>query len=714
MAQDVAFQPGHNCWRVERANRLAWLIDGQAYFSALRAAAAQARHSLIIVGWDVNSRARLPAGGPADAATADFPETLLDFLKALLSRRRELRIHVLDWDFSMLYALEREWLPTYKLNWRSPRRLQFHLDDRHPVGASQHQKIVVIDDAVAFVGGLDLTKYRWDTPAHLPADPNRVEVDGQPYPPFHDVQMVLDGHAAAAIGQLARERWRQATGQILATVPGRTGDPWPTGVTPALTDVDVAIARTMPAYGGNAPVQEIKQLYLDTIAAARRHIYIENQYFTSPIIGTALARRLAEPDGPEIVMVGPLRTDGWLAQRTMDLLRTRLLHELRQHDRHRRLLACYPEIDGLAPTDCVNVHSKLAIVDDQWLILGSANLNNRSLGLDSECNVAVAANGDARIARAIASLRDQLLAEHLGRQPDDVADHLARTDSLIAVACSPGGHGRALGELDTPLSPALDQVLPDAELLDPEHPVDIERLAGQMVPKEERPSLRRRLLVLVGALAVLLGMAAAWRWSPLGEWLSVENVVSALAAFNGSALAPWLVIGGFLLGGLLVVPVTLLVTATVTVFGPLLGSVYSLAGALASAALLFGIGHRLGHGKVRRLVGSHVGRLSQRLARQGILTVVLVRLLPIAPYTVVNLVLGTSHIRLRDFLLGTALGITPGIAAISIFIDRVRDTLSEPRPASFLVLAGTLAVLVLTALGLRRWLSRRQDAVHGS
>src|SRR5690606_25957780 len=97
--------------------------------------------------------------------------------------------YVLAWDFAMLYALDREWLPAYKLEWRAHRRLHFRMDGEHPPGGSHHQKMVVVDDALAFVGGLDLTRARWDTPAHSPGDPRRVETAPEPYRPFHDIEL---------------------------------------------------------------------------------------------------------------------------------------------------------------------------------------------------------------------------------------------------------------------------------------------------------------------------------------------------------------------------------------------------------------------------------------------------------------------------------------------------------------------------------------------
>ena len=124
------------------------LVDAQAYFRAVREAIRHARYRVFILSWDIDSRMCLIPEGAADG----YPEPLGDFLHAVVAERSELHAYVLNWDFTLLYAMEREWLPAYRLGWRTHRRLHFLMDGRHPVGASHHQKIVVIDDAIAFVG----------------------------------------------------------------------------------------------------------------------------------------------------------------------------------------------------------------------------------------------------------------------------------------------------------------------------------------------------------------------------------------------------------------------------------------------------------------------------------------------------------------------------------------------------------------------------------
>src|SRR5439155_1000759 len=286
--------PSRTCWRLERAARLSFLIDGDAYYRALRDVFARARHSIFIVAWDIDSRTVLVPDGAGDG----LPEPLGDFLDALVRRQKSLRIYALGWDFAMLYAFEREWLPVYKLDWRTHRRCSFRLDATHPLYASHHQKVIVVDDAVAFVGGLDITQRRWDTTEHRADEPRRRDPAGVPYAPFHDVQAVVDGNAARALGELVRERWVRSGASKprapLATPP----DLWPRGVETDLDDVDVAIVRTEPPFEGRRAVHEVRELHLDAIARARRFIFMENQYFTSGLIADALAARLREPARP--------------------------------------------------------------------------------------------------------------------------------------------------------------------------------------------------------------------------------------------------------------------------------------------------------------------------------------------------------------------------------------------------------------------------------
>ena len=193
-----------------------------------------------------------------------------------------------------------------------------------------------------------MTGDRWDTREHRDDDPERQQPNGKPYGPWHDATSALEGPAAAALGELARDRWQRAGGAALAAVPATNC--WPDALRPQFHDADVAIARTAPELGDRPALHEIERLYCDQLAAARRFVYIENQYFASRLIARAIASRLAEIDGPEIVVINPERAQGWLEPLAMDTTRARLYEASRVHRKLRASPARAPD-DDLRPVD---------------------------------------------------------------------------------------------------------------------------------------------------------------------------------------------------------------------------------------------------------------------------------------------------------------------------------------------------------------------------
>lgn len=698
-AHTPILRPGDNCWRVERAYRAAMLVDGADYFKAVREAIKRAQSQILILAWDIDSRLQLDPG-----ARDGLPATLGDFLNAVVGARPGLQAYVLAWDFAVIYILEREWLPVYKLGWRTHRRLHFHLDGRHPAGASHHQKIVVVDDAVAFSGGLDLCKWRWDTPDHRPDNALRVDAEGIHYPPFHDVQMLVDGAAARALGTLTRMRWQGATGMLPPTaVPQH--DPWPAEVMPDFRDVDIAVARTEPVYGGRTEVREVERSYLDMIAAAQNHLYLESQYFTSERIGAALAARLASPRGPEVVLVLPLRTGGWLERHTMDVLRRRLLAMLRQADRYGRLRVYYPDVPGLHDA-CINVHAKILIADDTWLRVGSANLSNRSMGLDTECDLIIEAHTE-RLRAAVRRCRARLLGEHLGTEPETVDRALRAHGSLVRAVeslCTPGRSLRPM--VIEPRDAGI--WMPNA--IDPEKPVDPDTLADQFLSRDEREPAGRRVVFGSALVMALAALAAAWRWTPLQDWLRLEQVLSAIAMITDASWSPLAVLAAYLISGLLAVPVSLMALLTILVFGPIPGMLYALGGATASAAFGFALGHLLGRNTVRQLASARLNRLTRRLASRGLIAVITIRLLPVAPFGVVNIMAGASSLGCGVFLLGTVIGLVPGVLALTLIAERIVAAVRHPDAATYTLLVLTGAAVAATAGLIWRWLAPRRLA----
>ena len=696
-APSSLFAVGRNCWRVVRAERAAFLIDGDAYFRAFRAAAIQAQHSIIILGWDFDSRISMLIDREPDG----YPDRLGEFLHALLMRRRHLHIHVLTWDFHMIYWKEREWWLPSKL--AAHRRLHFCKDSAHPVGASHHQKAVIIDDALAFVGGLDFAQCRWDTSRHPGRHPKRVLVtDDNPCRPFHDVQLMVNGPVASVLGDLARDRWRAATGRPLPARPqGSPENLWPQASTPDMTDVPVAIARTAPPFGNRAAVAEVEALFLDSLNSARKYIYIETQYLTSRTVAECLAARLEDPKGPEIVMVLHPNSDGWLEQHTMDVLRGRVLERLRAADRFHRLNLNYPKIPDLHG-QCISMHSKVCIIDDEIVRVGSANLSNRSMGFDTECDLAVEAAGNPAIRRAIAAFRHTLLAEHLGVSPEAVDGELQKDGSLIGTVERLRGAGRSLGYFDGTVSADVNEVVPDDAFIDPSGPYEAE-----FIPAERRKPALRQIAAGAAGLLVLMMLAGLWQWTPLRDLIDVTSMVNYLEEVGHGPTALVVTVGAFLIGGLLVMPVMVLIAVTILAFGPWWGFWYALAGMTASALLTFGIGRLLGRRLMDHLSGSWVHRTSRTLAAKGILTVMALRILPVAPFSILNAIAGASHIRTRDFFVGTVLGELPGLVSLALFLEQVTETVRHPGLVSVLLLVVIVAGIVLSAWALIRWVSNR-------
>jgi phosphatidylserine/phosphatidylglycerophosphate/cardiolipin synthase-like enzyme len=283
---------------------------------------------------------------------------------------------------------------------------------------------------------------------------------------------MMEGEAAGCLGAYGRERWQQAGAGQLAPCWPQPETAWPRRLEPQFRDVEVGIARTRSQHAEWSEVREIEALYLALIARARRFIYAENQYFASRKIFEAIVRRLAEPSPPEFVIVNPLTAYGWLDQEAMDTARVRLLHELKSRDPADRFSIWTPYAAGDVP---IYVHAKLMIVDDEVLRVGSANMNNRSLGLDSECDVFIdaARSGMDRCGEAIAALRHDLLAEHCGLAPADVGPLLAQHGSMAAMIGSRPTSGRHLGRLPLRELTAAEKSLADNEVLDPERPEDM-------------------------------------------------------------------------------------------------------------------------------------------------------------------------------------------------------------------------------------------------
>ena len=464
--------PGETCWRIERADRYAVFVDAADYFAVLKKAVLAAQRRVLFIGWDFDPRIRMDPRSPGRGRD----DRLGRVLEAAVRDNPQLEIGVLQWGMGAVESLRRGELPRALVMRRAPDRLEFFGDHHHPVGGAHHQKIVVIDDCLAFAGGIDVTADRWDTSEHLDRHALRHRPRSRrPTGPWHDVTSLVSGPAARALGDLARERWESGTGSRLEPVED-AAPCWPDGVEPLLSDVDVAISRTRPEHGGTELVHEIELLWLAAIAAARKTVYIENQYFANRRIAEAIAERLGEEDGPEFVVVNPESADGWLEEKAMGTARARLLDARAQGRRARPV----PHVRAGDRRRAAGVRARQgagarrpAAADRQREPQQPVHGPGQRVRPDHR--------GGRRRRRVVPSwpttvlgMRHRLLGEHLGVEPSDVAAAVEEHEgSLIrAVESLRTRSGRTLTPFEPPEQHVVDRALAATELLDAERTPD--------------------------------------------------------------------------------------------------------------------------------------------------------------------------------------------------------------------------------------------------
>jgi phospholipase D1/2 len=692
------FRPGENCAAMATAPRAAFIVDAENYFRQFMRACERAERDILILGWDFDSRTVLEQGEGRE------PVRLGEFLDGLAKRNRHLRIRILDWDYPMVFGADREVPPTLGLAWKPHRHIDFRFDDTHPVAGSHHQKIVVVDGCFAFSGGLDLTNKRWDTRRHEPNDPRRVH-EGTPYPPFHDVMIAVDGEAARELGKVARDRWRNATGQALAA-PRANSDPWPEELEVDALDAPVAISLTAPRTERSEGVRQVEQLYLDMIAAAKKSIYIENQYFTSKAIGEALAARLAQPDGPEIVVVTRLLSHGWLEEITMTTLRIKLVRELRAADTHGRFHAWYPHIPGLCEGTCLDIHAKVMVVDDQWARVGSSNLSNRSMGMDTECDVTLEARGDPKLAAAVTSFRDCLIAEHMEADEAQVARTIREAGSISAAVEALRSGEKCLKRLEAP--PPSEAELTVAKVGDPGEPLFEPVVELPETPVRQARLPGRRMAFALGALvAAAIALALVWTHTPLKEYVTLENAKRISSAVTGLWWAPLVVVIAYTPASFIMFPRWIITMTAVLAFGAWKGFFLAFAGVIIAGIITFMPGRLVDRETVRRLAGQRLRPLTRFMENRGLLAVTAVRLVPLAPFPVVNVVMGAMRVKTWHFVLGTFLGMLPGMLAATVLSDQLAAALEDPSRVSWWLVAAAVA-----GLGALAWFGRHMMHRH--
>jgi phospholipase D1/2 len=465
------------------ASQAGVLVDARDYYRAFYRAARRARQYIAITGWQFDSNVALLRGGDAHGAGE---ARMLPLLRELCEHNPELHIYILAWDFSLLLALEREWMQQTLFNWRSD-QISFRFDGSAPLSGSHHQKLVLIDGKLAFAGGMDICDCRWDDRDHPASSAMRCDTGRDPHGPYHDVQAVLTGPVIEPLVELFEARWfNSGGGPLKLPAPVPSDDEVAVEATLMLPPGPVALSRTFgkTLVPLQESVQEIRALYLEAIQSAERFIYLENQYFSSRAIFEALMSRMRQTERGrlEIVFVLPRQPEALREQLAMGVAQVKLLRLLRDAARelgHSLGVYCTAAKDEEGNDRYTYIHSKLMVVDDRLLTLGSANTTNRSLGLDSELNLSWEAEEGPEgeeLRGTLRRLRVGLLAEHVGLQGVTAVRQLAHARRLVpfldALAES-RQHRLRPHPLETVFdqNPLFKPLEPEALIIDPEDSV---------------------------------------------------------------------------------------------------------------------------------------------------------------------------------------------------------------------------------------------------
>lgn len=408
-------------WRIHERSDMALLIDGRDYYRAFYAAALRARKSILLLGWQFDSDVELVRGDDLPNGAAPEDVQLVALLDRLCRERPELQTRILAWDHSVFFALERELLQKLYFDVNTCERFTFAWDDSVPFGGSHHQKVAIIDGVVAFFGSQDICHARWDDSNHR-ADNDHRTSRGEAHRPYHEVQVAVMGDAARSMLDLFIWRWSVATGEnldphALLAVPDEKELDFP--VTLRMPPARLGLARTIPAFVGRPEVHEVSNLYVRAIEQAEVFVYIESQFLTSCAVRDALIERMRDPSRSrlDIVMIVPHKPSSLKEEMTIGVPQSACLQALdRIATEEGHALGIYNVVAG---TDAngdsvyVYVHSKLMIVDDRYFLVGSANLTNRSMTIDSEIVAAYEAGpGDRAVRNAIRRARVRLMMEH--------------------------------------------------------------------------------------------------------------------------------------------------------------------------------------------------------------------------------------------------------------------------------------------------------------
>ncbi|MBD63622.1 MAG: hypothetical protein CME62_00310 [Halobacteriovoraceae bacterium] len=648
----MILKPQRNCIQIDRNSHYKLLVDGENYFEQLYKILPEAKSSIYIHAWEVDSKLRLKRDHNHDVE-------LKNYLFSLVDKNPELNIYIICWDFSFVFFFERELFLKWKLDYLNHERIHFCYNTKHKLGGSNHQKFVVIDDEIVFLGGMDVTKRRFDSRDHEPGSDLRVDPRGHRYGPFHDVQVMIAGESAKTVADIFREDWLDLMGERLEEPKKKLK--WPPDLAGDIHgELRGAISRSGVLGQSQDITKENLELYLDCIQNAKHYMYFESQYLTSADFVEALAQKLeANTEGVEVILVISNDWSGYFEERILGAISQRNLKRLLEADKYKKLQLVTPCIHRDGKKHFIKVHSKISIIDDVFIRVGSSNLNERSLHLDSEIDFSLEAQNPIQRMQ-IKKLLHDLLAEHTGVSLEEVSKKLNDL-SLCEYIEKNQLNSRALVKIKRFTESSAVYLAPFKFIADPKMSIT-HFLKSNLIQFYGQVKQPKMLMVILG---ILLGLFLINHFS-LFEQLRNYTQGEFLAAKSEGTLFTY----GILIFGLssfLGLPLNAMIPIVAMSIPGIEAFFICMMGSLLSSTAGYFLGRGVGTKLIPHQAKAKVDRASRILEGKGVVTVFLTRSLPVAPFIIINMVSGALKIKFHHYILGTFLGLLPGLTIFTFF-----------------------------------------------
>lgn len=611
-------------------------IGGVEYYGSLKKSLEQANTCILICGWTFSL-----------STVLDKEDTTVkDVLFALPP---SVEVKILIWDYPLIYTPDRDPFTALTLALENKSNISFQRFDFHPIMSSLHSKLVVIDNRLAYVGGFDIDHERLDGPYHLDDDPLRVNADGESYRPFRDYALRIQGdvsHLSDYFYQLWNSQKKQKS--FFANVEGQLD----------LGTEFLELARTVPAFKNQAKDFSSYKLQRQLIKNAKKYIYIENQYLSHEGMVGLLCEKLASPHGPQVVIVVSYGKMPWLEKISMGSLLNESVKGLMEADRYGRLgLYCLKYRPTNDEDSFVKVHSKCMIIDGEYLKIGSSNFSKRSMEFDYEIDLFLHHSHQVK-------KFEKRIFKTLLSAPD--CDFCEKSSLLETFE-----HYRKKYKKIYPLGQLIDEVSSLVEYkeylpLDKYKMTFFEKVGQKFINKESIQTLNLKAFLVLLFLILIAGLALFFPFDQVEKL--VKDYVFTKQMSGTMSLALMLFVGYVALGAFFF-PLNLYILLCGAFFSPVYAFALSLCGALTAGLASYFIGAFFENVEYVENKIKSLRKLKRFLRKKSLSTIIFLRMVPIAPYSLVNFVCGKFRISLWRFVAGTLIGVAPGTFAL-IFMEK--------------------------------------------